>query len=371
VEPSISEARAALQKLVEKYKKFQDDKSFLNNEQQICDALIKPLLRDVLHWESEDPSEVRPQDTRAGKRPDYVIYNNGISQFIVEAKAATKDLFEDWDIYEQALSYGYNADKEFTILTNFRQVVILASKISFRNPAETAIAKINLLDATDADLEKLLAFKKEYWITMGKDNILYKLLLRHKKAVPVDARLLEDMKHWRSMLLTSIRRSNLKLDFEDEQSFLEIEKQVQKFIDRLVFICYCEDKEIHHEPTLKQLLNEKQERYAMRPGWLLAAIGSLITKYREVPDSDLFDKDDCDDYEIEDNKLLDLLRDLREPAGRPPYNFDYIDADILGRAYENFIGHIQTGTKRFKEKADIGKRKKEFSTRRRSSLTML
>ena len=356
----IVAARQALQKLVDEYnKKFKDDKSLLSNEKQICASLILPLVEAVLHWNTKDVSEFRLEEQRAGKRPDYLVYYQGMTQFIVEAKAATKDLFEDEAALTQALEYGYNADKEFVILTNFRQIVILAPKIQYRNVHEAAIARINLLTVSDDDLKTLLCFEREYWISAAKDNLLYSKLVHHKKSVPVDDRLLDDMKNWREMLLTNIQKKNLKLNFDDEQDFAEIEKEVQKIIDRLVFICCCEDKGIHHEPTLKRLLNEKQTRYSMTLGWLLESIHGLFAKYRKVPDSDLFDMSPADKYIIEDTKLMDLLTDLREPKGRPAYNFDEIDEDILGKVYENFIGHVQTGKKRFKEKEDIGKRKKE------------
>ncbi|MEK6968405.1 MAG: N-6 DNA methylase, partial [Nanoarchaeota archaeon] len=355
----VVQTRQVLQKLLERYDKFKDDKSFLSNEKQICESLILPFVRDILQWDTSDPSEFRLEEQRAGKRPDYLVYYQGMTQFIVEAKAATKNLFEDETALKQALEYGYNADKDFVILTNFKQIVILAPKIQWRNVQEAAISRIDILKMSDADLQTLLCFEKEYWISSAKNNQLYQRILHHKKSVPVDNQLLVDMKNWREMLLTNIQRQNHKLNFEDEQEFAEIEKEVQKFIDRLVFICCCEDKEIHHEPTLKRLLNEKKSHYSTNSGWLLDQIQRLFSKYRKIPDSDLFDASAADRYLIEDLKLIGVLTDLREPKGRPAYNFDEIDEDILGKVYENFIGHVQTGKKRFKEKEDIGKRKKE------------
>lgn len=355
---SVAKAKEALKKLIDTYNKFKDDKSFLSNESLICESLILPLIRNVLHWDTSDPSEFRPQEQRAGKRPDYIVYYQGMTQFIIEAKSAIKNLFEDEVALNQALEYGYNADKDFVILTNFKQIVILAPKIQYKNVQEAAIAKIDIIKASDEDLQTLLGFEREYWISSTKNNLLYQRMIHHKKSVPVDNRLLDDMKNWRQMLLQNIQKQNNKLNFSDDQDFAEIEKEVQKFIDRLVFICCCEDKRIHHEPTLKRLLNEKISHYSTNPGWLLDQIHGLFMKYRKVPDSDLFDASAADKYTIEDIKLAEVLTDLREPKGRPAYNFEEIDEDILGKVYENFIGHVQTG-KRLKEKEDMGKRKKE------------
>src|SRR3989339_744361 len=92
---NIAYAHQALQKLLERYDKYKEDKSFLSNESLICESLILPLIRDVLNWDTTNPSEFRPQEQRAGKRPDYIVYCQGMAQFIIEAKSAIKNLFED------------------------------------------------------------------------------------------------------------------------------------------------------------------------------------------------------------------------------------------------------------------------------------
>ncbi len=356
----ITEARKALQKLIEVYEKHKDDKKYAGNEKQVCQSLIVPLIKNILHWNTEDPSEFWAEESQGGKRIDYVVYNQGISQFIVEAKAPSHDIFDNEGYYTQALEYGYGKEHDFALLTNFKQVVILGCRIQFRVPREAELEKFDLINATDEQLRLLLAFEKGYWNSSGKDNLLYSKLTKHKRTIPVDEQLLEDMKHWREQLLRNIRENSRhnQYDFDDEQEFMKVEEEVQKFIDRLIFICYCEDKELH-EPHLKRLMNDKKERFDLKPGYLLSKIQELFAEYRRIYDSDLFDKTDCDTFKIDDDKILEVIEQLREPKGRAAYNFASIEADILGKTYENFIGHIQTGKKRFKEKEDIGKRKKE------------
>lgn len=350
--------REALGKLLERYEQNKGDASFSSNEKQACQSLIVPLIRDVLHWNTEDPSEFKAEESKGGKRIDYVVYHQGISQFIIEAKAPIKEIFDNIDFYKQVLEYGRSKNHDFAILTNFRQVVILACRIAFRVVGETEIARLNLLEEKDEDLQQLLCFERQSWLSSGSNNLLYTKLGKHKKNIPVDEELLEDMKHWREMLLTNIRsKSQNKFDFDDEQEFMHIEEQIQKFIDRLIFICYAEDKELE-EPLLIGLLHDKQERFNLKPGFLLLKMWEQFERYRRIYDSDLFDSSDCDRFMVDDDKLMKVLEDLREPKGRIAYNFRSMEADILGKAYENFIGHLSTGKKRFKEKEDIGKRKK-------------
>ncbi len=357
---SVGESRKILAGLIEKYNQYKDDKSFMGNEKQVCQSLIVPLIRKILHWDTEEPSEFKTEESQSGKRIDYVVLNQGISQFIVEAKAPSKDIFDNEAYYQQALGYGYGKQKDFAILTNFRQVVILACQVKCRVPREAELARFNLLEASEEELQLLLAFEKEYWLNSGKNNLLISKMGKLTKTIPIDEQLLGDLKEWREQLLRSIKSNSRhnKFDFEDEEEFMRIEEEVQKFIDRLIFICFCEDKELH-ESHLKRLIRDKHDRFESKSGWLLDQIQQLFVEYRRIYDSDLFDKNECDTFVIDDNILLDILKGLREPKGRAAYDFKSIEADILGKAYENFIGHIQTGKKRFKEKEDIGKRKKE------------
>jgi len=354
----IKEVRKRLQPLLDRFRKNENDKTFLKNEKQVCQSLIVPFIRDVLGWTTEDPSEFKAEESQSGKRIDYCVYNQGISQFIIEAKAPSRDIFDDTQAYMQALAYGYGKDHDFAILTNFRQIVILAPKIKYRVPEEAEIKKIDILTATDEDINTILMFEKQFWISKGNENPLYLKLVHHKKEIPVDERLLDDLKAWRVSLLKNIKKRNINLHFDDEKEFSHVEDEVQKFIDRLIFICFCEDKELE-EPELKSLLNDKRDRYNMKPGWLLSKIQDVFEKYRIEYDSDLFDKSLANRFIIDDVELLSVLEDLREPKGKPTYDFKSIEADILGRTYENFIGHIQSGKKIKDEQEDKGKRKKE------------
>src|SRR3989344_3052335 len=357
---NLLEVRRALQKLLDRYHQNKEEKSFITNEKQACLSLIVPLIKDVLHWDTEDPVVLKTEHSILGKRVDYVIYEQNIPQFIIEAKAPSKDIFGDVEIYNQALGYLRGKGRDFAIITNFRQFVILKD-VDIRPVQKAEIARFEIEKASDDELNLLLCFENEYWNThKEQQNELYNKLVGYKKRIPIDKELLEDMKHWRETILTNIqkRSKDNKFDFDDEQVFALVEEEIQKFIDRLIFICFCEDKELK-EAKLKSLANDKKDRFADKPGHLLNKIHELFEDYRNNYDSDLFDKSDCDRLVIDDDKLIDVNMDLREPKGRVPYNFASTEENILGKAYEQFIGHIQTGKKRFKEKEDIGKRKKE------------
>lgn len=354
----INQARQALNKLIETYKKNEHDKSFTGNEDQAGRSLIQPFIKEVLHWDIDDPSQFRVEPIQNGKRMDYLIRNNGISQFVVEAKKISTNIFDDETIYKQAIGYARGKERDFAIATNFKQFVILRCDVDIY-PLQAAIAKIDTFSMTEDELKLLLCFEQNYWLKSGKNNELYNKLAHFKKREPIGDELVDEMRKWRNLLSTNVRANSKynKFNFDDKEEKKHIEEEIQNFIDRLIFICFCEDKELE-DRELNNLI-EGKERFWDKQGYLLNKLRELFRIYDEHYDSDLFEKSDCDSLVIDDAKLLSILIDLRHPRGKIPPDFESIDPDILGKAYEQFIGHEQTGEKRIKEKEDINKRKKE------------
>ncbi|MCK4647771.1 N-6 DNA methylase [Candidatus Pacearchaeota archaeon] len=354
---SKEEAREELQKLIKKYEKYKEDKDLMRNERQVCDSLIRPFFRDVLGWDVEDAYEFKSEYTQGGKRMDYMACIEGVSQFVVEAKAPSREVKDNTSFYRQTIQYAESKGKDFAVLTNFRYFIIFRAGIETRGPLVNEIIKIDLLNLTEQGFDFLWYFSKEFWIEKGEENPLYSVKNLKKKR-SLDEVLVEDMSKWREYLLRSLKvLSKGKYDFENEEELEYIEEEVQRFVDRLIFICYCEDKQLN-DNELKPLLHEYRSKHIGKKTFIINQIKKLFETYNKTYNSDLFKKGLCDEFEFDDNILSEILEDLRGYYEGLPYDFSVIDADILGRAYENFLGHIITGKKRFKEKKDIGKRKK-------------
>lgn len=350
-------AREELRKLVEKYHR---QKSEIANEEQVCQSLVLPLFSKVLGWDTENPSEFKAQDSqKTGKRTDYTVRLGGISQFVVEVKDLRQEIRQNYQYYQQAINYAKYKEKLFAILTNFQHFIILRADIEDQ-PLQCEVKVINLEKSVDseADFDILWNFQKEVW-TAEKGEGLQKFLRAGKKSVPVSKDLVVEMSKWRLALLNSLARHPRinELDFAKERSY--IEQEVQRFIDRLIFICFCEDKELK-DKELKNILEIKEAKYSGRDEFLVNEVKELFKDYRRQYDSDLFfEQGYCDKFRFEDVVLAGIIKDLRKPHKRLPYNFADIEADVLGKAYENFIGHVITGEKRFREKESISKRKEE------------
>ena len=138
---SKEEAKKELQKLIKKYEKYKEDKDLMRNERQVCDSLIRPFFRDVLGWDVEDAYEFKSEYTQGGKRMDYMACIEGVSQFVVEAKAPSREVKDNTSFYRQTIQYAESKGKDFAILTNFRHFIIFRAGIETRGPLVNEIIK--------------------------------------------------------------------------------------------------------------------------------------------------------------------------------------------------------------------------------------
>ncbi|MEK6983209.1 MAG: N-6 DNA methylase [Nanoarchaeota archaeon] len=349
------QARTSLNALIRRYNENKHDDDFCKNESQISDSLIKPFVSLVLGYDTSNPSEFKVQSSMGGKRSDMLICLNGVTQFVIEAKSLIHDIRKDYHYYQQAIQYASYKEKKFAILTNFKHFIILDAEIE-TEPLKAEVALIDIENLRENDFDILLSFSKEIWMAKGENNEVL-LKLKGKKKQKIDAQLLDDLKKWRELLHNSLKKHPLKNKYDFHEDANKIEEEIQKFIDRLVFICFCEDKQLM-DVELKPVINEK-DKYWDKQWHLLERIRKIFAVYREKYNSDLFNEDWCDRFYFDNSTLIKMLMDLRTPKEKQPYDFSVIEADILGKTYENFIGHVLTGEKRIKEKESKGKRKSE------------
>jgi len=357
--PTKEEAKEELKKLIDIYNKYKDDNDFANNEAQVCDSLIKPFFNKVLGWNTDYPNVIR-EAKKSGKRIDYLVKLYDITQFVIEAKSLSHDIVDNSSYYKQAIGYGHSKEKSYAILTNFHHFIILNCNLNVKNPLQAQVnTALDLTNLSNEHFDLLWNFSYEIWKEKGEDNPELKIKIDVKRRRAIDELLLEDLKKWRISLLNNLKK-NLKInnyDWKDEKERNYIEEEIQKFIDRLIFICYCEDKELS-ERELGSLIGEKEDKYFLKKSYLLEKIRYIFKIYRDIYNSDLFNEGYCDQFYFEDIVLFEILKDLRNPKEGIPYDFGSIEADILGKTYEKFIGHIISGEKTFTEEENKGKRKK-------------
>ncbi len=349
----------AVEQLFRRYSDKSEDDSFLRNEAQIRGSLVAPFFRDALGWPIEDPDEFRFEAPIAGKRADIVACLGGIAQFVIEVKSLRHDIFDNAEYYRQAIQYADGMEKQYAILTNFREWVLLRTDFEARNQNWLSLeAARYTLDELRHNLGLLRLFHRDVW--KGDRHELQTLDLKfqqsYRRRKPVDERLLELFVSWRTSCLSWLKK-NRRPVFE-AQSPLAVEEEVQRYLDRIVFITSCEDREIE-DRRLRQFIGLYASSLRIEGHAVTKGIRDIFAHYYSRYDSDLFDRGLADQFQFDDSITYGILRDIKAPAHDLPFDFSFIAPDILGKTYENFIGHLIRGRAQLEEVADARKRKQE------------
>ena len=312
------------------------------NEPETRNQFINPLF-DALGWDIDNTKrraidsdrdvvhEGRLKIEGKSKAPDYSFRVGGKRKFFLEAKKPSIKIETDIIPSYQLRRYGWNdPDLQISILTDFEEFALYDCTMQ---PSATDAAIVGRLKYITYDqyLEKF----DWLWDTFSKEQVIKGSLDQFTKSVKkgtqsVDSAFLQSLDEWRNYLATSIALRNKHLN-EDEINYL-----VQMNINRIVFIRNCEDRGVEPYGKLKGcLVNSKDEG------------GYFQNMYQVFEDADrkynsgLFDftKDTLSKSVIIDNEIIkNIVDELYFP--KSPYEFSVIGVEILGTAYEQFLGKV-------------------------------
>ncbi len=322
-EMTKEEAKQKVAELVKKYEKLKpaEVRVYAHNEQATKDSLIKPLF-SALGWNFLDNNEVTPEEKASNGRVDYAFKLNGISQLCLEAKPLKRTLDEDHE--KQAINYARYKGLTWAILTNFEELRLFNAQekkqfISLKS-GDYTVAFDDLWLLSKESLEKGLLKKKA-----EQHGAL-------KPPPPIEKLLYQDLKKWRGELFTQLRGRNKELN--DSQ----IDANIQKLFNRLIFIRTCEDKKLEENMLLAAV---RQWEEGGHKGELVSTVKQIFQEYDGWYDSELFAHHPIDgqDFFIEGQTVDNILK------GMAGYEFDLIDADILGAVYEQYLGFVNAEVK--------------------------
>lgn len=275
--------------------------------------------REVIH-------EDRIKVAGANKAPDYSFrLIGGKRLFFVEAKKPSVIIKDQVEPAFQVRRYGWSARLPVSIVTDFQEFAVYdcTKKPLISDKASTA--RIKYLTYSDYlnDFDFI-------WDTFSRERVLqgsfdhFVTNDKYKKGTStLDGEFLESLDNWRTELAKSICKSNRQLD-EEEINFV-----VQQILDRIIFLRIAEDRSIEPYGNLKNCIQE---------GNLYQNLFHVFTQADDKYNSGLFDfnKDQLSKHlEIENKVLKAIITDLYYPS---PYAFDVFPVEILGTAYEQFLG---------------------------------
>ncbi len=331
----------ALEKIKSLVKRFDEQKEFYKgkdyNETQTRRDFIDPFWK-ALGWDidnengyAESYREVVHEDRvkvgRATKAPDYSFrLIGGKRLFFLEAKKPSVSVKDDIQPAYQVRRYGWSAKMPISVITDFEEFAIYDCSNKPKPTDKASNGRIKYLQYSD--------YLNEFdfiWETFSKEYVLkgsfdkYIASDKNKKGTTtVDSEFLQSLDKWRVELALNIALRNKEIN-EEELNFV-----VQHTIDRLIFLRIAEDRSA--EPYGELQTDIKNGTYYQN---LLFRFHQADQKYN----SGLFDfrKDKISEKITIDNKVIkNIISELYYPIC--PYEFSVLSVEILGSAYEQFLG---------------------------------
>lgn len=309
----------------------------MDNSQGYAEA-----YREVIH---EDKVKV----AKTLKAPDYSFkLSGGKRLFFVEAKKPFVKVKSEIEPAYQLRRYAWSAKLPISILMDFEEFSVYDCSKRPNVTDSAALGRIKYLTFREyvSEFDFLWeAFSKEH-VLKGSFDKYVKSDKGKRGTATVDNAFLESLDTWRTYLATSIAKNNPKLT-EDELNFT-----VQHAIDRIIFLRIAEDRGVEPYGQLSAAMKEGGDLYQN----LFGLFQDADRKYN----SGLFDfkKDRVSEKLIIDNKVVrTIVEELYYP--KSPYEFSVLSVEILGSAYEQFLGkriRMDSGHRaRIEEKPEVRK----------------
>jgi type I restriction-modification system DNA methylase subunit len=320
------EAKAQIQKLVEKYQRvLEAGKIKSYNEAQSRNEFIEPLF-EYLGWDMRNlttDNEVTTEENVSGGRVDLAFRFNNIPAMFLEAKAMKVDL-DEWKWAEQAINYSWNKNVTWAVLTDFESIKIFNAEIPPKSVSQNLFIELNCRDFINR-FDQLWLLSKESFEQklLDKEAQKWGKLTQRKQ---VGEKLFEDLMSWRILLRKDFKKQN---NLTDE----ELDEGVQRILDRLIFIRTAEDRKIEPNILIGILRSGKSGQYKQ-----------LVKVFRNFDDgfnSKLFAPHYCEEWNASDKTIGEVVKGLYETKGGYRYDFSVISADVLGGIYEQYLSFVQ------------------------------
>ena len=322
-----------LQNLVDRYEENKEQyEQTTYNETEVRNDFLNPFFEllgwDVLNTQKlsqglrevklESNVEVEEGEGIRKKKPDYEFRFARERKFFLEAKKPQVNILKDSKPAFQVKRYGWSAKLKISVLSNFKDIIIYDCTMQ---PNEKdainkgIIAQYNYKEYVEKFDEIYKLLSKESVIN-GEFDTLYDSIEVSYTRKPFDDHFLEQIRKWRESLTIDIINNNQGI------TSIDINRFIQCFINRIIFLRICEDKQIEKYNVLKEINTYDQ---------LKKLFGESDKKYN----SGLFELIEGHELNISDEIIIRIFADLYYPNSI--YAFEVIEPHILGAIYEMFL----------------------------------
>lgn len=302
------------------------------NEHSCRIEYIDPLLK-ILGWDVANERGLAPQYREViaenystpTDRPDYTMTLRGVAKFFLEAKKPAVDITRVTDPAFQTRKYGWNANHRIAVLTNFEYLAIYDTCYIPKEEDGCAVARYRIFHFTE------YAERYDEIVSLISRDVVYsgefdRYLDDNFPATggekqQVDTLFLKQINDWRISLSNELYRKGGRY-----QSLEVLNDVVQEFINQIVFLRICEDKNLPLYHKLQDTVSEPEQ--------LQAKLEELFRSADHRYNSGMFSGDDIV-FDLSSAVISEMIKELYYPQS--PYLFNIIEPNLLGKIYEMFL----------------------------------
>ncbi|MEO5643875.1 MAG: Eco57I restriction-modification methylase domain-containing protein [Bacteroidia bacterium] len=324
-----------VKKLIEKYNA--DREYYLTNkynETLLRSDFLDPFF-ELLGWDIKNNAgkptnerevileeALKENASEHSKKPDYTFRLFSERKFFLEAKKPCVTIESNNDSAKQVRRYGFTAKLKISVLSNFEYLIIYDTSVKVDKDDTFQKALIKKYHYTEyeskfEEIKKLLGHDAVY---SGAFETEWKEIETKINQYSIDNLFLNQINEWRKALGAEIYKHEPKID---EQQLNDV---VQSYLNRVLFLRVCEDRNLEDYQTLLKFANANDFK-------------ALIKKFEQADkryNSGLFDqllKDKI--VENISSVFWTIIKQLYYPES--PYSFSVFSSDILGSIYEIFL----------------------------------
>lgn len=322
--------------LVQKYVKDKDayKHSSYNETQLRADFL--DLFFELLGWDIKNASgkptnerEVLLEEGLKGnagsntKKPDYTFRLFSERKFFLEAKKPSVSIESDNETAKQVRRYGFTAKLKISVLSNFEHLIIYdcSHKVNETDTFNTHRVNVYHYSEYEEKFDEIRHQLSHESVYTGEFENVWGDIEVQLQRESVDDLFLEQINNWRLILGKEVYSH--KPELTDE----ELNDVVQSYINSLIFLRVCEDRNLEDYKTLLKFADEDNHEA------LIAKFASSNQKYN----AGLFNHALITEI-LTNNKsaFWTIIKQLYYPEST--YSFSVFASDILGDIYEIFLG---------------------------------
>ncbi len=256
------------------------------------------------------------------KKPDYTFRLYAERKFFLEAKKPNVKIETDNSPAKQIRRYGYTAKLKISALSNFEYLAIYdcSERVKSTDNVEKSRIKLYHFSEYAEKFDEITYLLGRESVYSGKFDEEWEHIEDKLNLYGVDKLFLQQINEWRLLLGSEIYK--IKKDISE----VELNDLVQSYLNSIIFLRVCEDRNIETYQTLLKFANEKD-------------FSALINKFYEADkkyNSGLFiQKYKEEIIENSQSVFWTIIKQLYYPES--PYSFSVFASDILGNIYEIFI----------------------------------